>query len=285
MKKILITGANSYIGTSFEQYMKKYDGYEIDTVDMIDGFWREKDFSGYDIVFHVAGIAHADIKNVSEETRKKYYAVNTDLTVETAKKAKKSGIRQFVFMSSMIVFGTKQDCIDKNTIPQPDNFYGDSKLQADIGIHQLECENFKVVSIRPPMIYGKGSKGNYPVLAKFAKATPIFPKINNKRSMLYIENLCSFIKMIIDHEENGYFYPQNTEYVNTSELVRAISRAVGKHIHLTGFFNPMIRAAKNNAYIRKIFGNRYYDMEMSNYNNFEYCVCDFNESVKRTESK
>ena len=88
MKKILITGANSYIGTSFEKYMKEFDGYEIDTVDMIDGSWREKDFSKYDVVFHVAGIAHSDTKKTSEDIKKKYYAVNMDLTVDTAKKNK-----------------------------------------------------------------------------------------------------------------------------------------------------------------------------------------------------
>ncbi len=284
MKKILITGANSYIGMSFENFMRQYGGYRIDTVDMIDGSWRNKDFSEYDAVFHVAGIAHADVKNVSEEEKKKYYVVNTDLTIETAEKAKNDGAGQFVFMSSMIVFGSGDEFVTKDTVPNPDNFYGDSKLRADVGIHKLESENFKVVSIRPPMIYGRGSRGNYPLLAKFAKTAPIFPKYDNKRSMLYIENLCGFVKMVIDNEENGYFYPQNREYVNTSELVKEVSEAAGKHIHLTGIFNPIIRAAKNNGYIRKIFGNRCYDTEMSNYRNFEYCVCDFKESVKRTES-
>lgn len=282
MKKILITGADSYIGTSFEQYMKKYDGYEIDTVDMIDGSWREKDFSGYDVVFHVAGIVHVNIKNVSEEIRKKYYAVNTDLTMEIAKKAKESGIRQFVFMSSMSVFGTKQDCIDKNTIPQPDNFYGDSKLQADIGIHQLECEKFKVVSIRPPMIYGKGAKGNYPMLAKFAKVTPIFPNIDNKRSMLYIENLCEFVKLMIDNDENGYFYPQNREFVKTSDMVAQIAKVHGKQVKMTKVFNPVIWAFRKHPIIKKVFGNLYYAKNMSEYRD-EYSAIDLKESIIRTE--
>lgn len=283
MKKILITGANSYIGTSFEKFMENFSDYEIDTVDMIDGTWREKDFSEYDVVFHVAGIAHADVKNVSEETKKKYYAVNTELTVETAVKAKENGVGQFIFMSSMIVYGSSDECVTKETEPHPDNFYGDSKLRADIGIHKLESESFKVVSVRPPMIYGKGSKGNYPLLSKFAKKMPIFPNYENKRSMLYIENLCGFIKLMIDNNENGYFYPQNREYVKTADLAAKISEVSGKKLILTKVFNPIIKLLRNNAYIRKIFGNRYYDISMSDYDNFDYCRYGFEESIIRTE--
>ena len=131
MIRILITGANSYIGTTFEKWMDKYPDYRIDTVDMLDGTWRNKDFSGYDAVFHVAGIAHADTGKVDVETQKKYYQVNTDLTIETAEKAKLDGVKQFVFMSSIIVFGSKNDCICETTEPCPDNFYGDSKKQAE----------------------------------------------------------------------------------------------------------------------------------------------------------
>ena len=195
MRKILITGANSYIGVSFEKYMERYDGsYEIDTVDMIDGSWREKDFSSYDVIFHVAGIAHSDTGKISEERKKLYYSVNTDLTLETAKKAKHEGVKQFIFMSSAIVYGdsacvgrTKR--ISKDTPVSPNNCYSDSKVLAENGLRELQDEQFKVVILRPPMIYGKGCKGNYKLLSKFAKLLPIFPDVKNERSMLYIENL------------------------------------------------------------------------------------------------
>ena len=200
MKKVLITGANSYIGVSFENYAKEHYNTEldIDTVDMIDGSWRQKDFAPYDIVYHVAGIAHADVGNVSDEVKAKYYAINTDLAIETARKAKESGVGQFVFMSSAIIYGDsapygKTKRITKETEPEPANFYGDSKWQADKGVRELADEQFKVTVLRPPMIYGKGSKGNYPTLAKMAKKLPIFPDIQNERSMLYIENLCEFL--------------------------------------------------------------------------------------------
>ena len=284
MKKVLITGANSYIGTSFESYIKENypEDFQIDTIDMIDESWKNYDFSGYDTVFHVAGIAHSDTGRASDDIKSKYYGVNTELTIETAKKAKIDGVKQFVFMSSMIVFGSKNTCINSNTIPNPDNFYGDSKLQADIGIHKLEDDSFKVVSVRPPMIYGKGSKGNYPVMAKFAKKIPIFPKYDNKRSMLYIENLCEFVKLVIESEDNGYFYPQNEEYVNTSDMVRQIALVAGKNITLIRVFNPFIWICKNHKIIKKVFGNMYYEKDMSNYK-IPYNKVSYKESIERTE--
>jgi nucleoside-diphosphate-sugar epimerase len=164
MKKILITGANSYIGTSFEKYVSQWpDKYIVDTVDMIDGTWKQKDFSKYDVVFHVAGIAHV---SPNPKLKELYYKVNRDIAIETAKKAKLEGIKQFIFMSSIIVYGesgriNEKKIINRDTVPRPANSYGDSKLQAEKGIKALENNRFKVVILRPPMIYGKGSKGNY----------------------------------------------------------------------------------------------------------------------------
>lgn len=180
MKKILITDANSYIGTSFEKYMAQFgDKYQIDTVDMIGDSWRSMSFKKYDAIFHVAGIAHSDSGKISKEKEKLYYAVNTDLTIETAKKAKANGVKQFIFMSSAIVYGNsapigKKKYITKDTPVSPANCYGDSKVQAEKGLRELEDDNFKVVILRPPMIYGKGSKGNYPLMSKMAQKLPFF---------------------------------------------------------------------------------------------------------------
>lgn len=295
MKKILITGAGSYIGTSFENYIKQWqDEYKVDTVDMIDGTWKDKSFAGYDVVFHVAGIAHADVGHASEETKKKYYAVNTDLTVETAKKAKADGVGQFIFMSSAIVYGEsapmgKTKVITKDTKPEPANFYGDSKLQAENGINPLNDESFKVVVLRPPMIYGKGSKGNYPMLAKLARKMPIFPDIKNQRSMLYIGNLMEFIKVMIDNEELGTFFPQNSEYVSTSQMVKEIAKVHGKRLHLTKILNPFVWIAsripgKIGGLANKAFGSFAYDMSMSNRTN-GYRIANFKESIFMTEKE
>lgn len=291
MKKILITGANSYIGTSFEKYIKENypDDYIVDTVDMIDGTWRDKDFSEYDSIFHVAGIAHSDNGKISEEKEKLYYAVNTDLTVETAKKAKSDGAKQFIFMSSAIVYGEsapigKIKVITKDTAVDPANCYGDSKVQAENGILPLNDDPFRVVILRPPMIYGKGSKGNYPLLAKLALKTPIFPYVKNERSMLYIENLCEFVRLMVENEEQGTFWPQNAEYSNTSELVKIIAETHGKKIRLVKGFGWIIKImSRCTGLANKAFGSLSYDMNLSEYK-ADYRILSLKESIKATET-
>ncbi|MBR3342016.1 MAG: NAD-dependent epimerase/dehydratase family protein [Clostridiales bacterium] len=294
MKKVLITGANSYIGVSFENYVKEHYNSElsVDTVDMIDGSWRNKEFSNYDIVYHVAGIAHADVGKVSDEVKAKYYAINTDLAIETCKKAKSEGVSQFVFMSSAIVYGDsapygKTKKISKDTEPTPANFYGDSKWQADKGVRELADENFTVTVLRPPMIYGKGSKGNYPTLAKMAKKLPVFPNVQNERSMLYIENLCEFLCQVMIREEGGVFWPQNAEYTKTSDMVKIISEVSGHKIHVSKGWNWVVGLAriipgKPRGLANKAFGNLSYDQTMSRYE-FIYQIVDLKESIKRTE--
>ena len=295
MKKVLITGANSYIGMSFEQYAQEHypDDLSIETVDMIDGTWRKKDFSPYDIVYHVAGIAHADVGNVSEETKKKYYAINTDLAIETAKKTKEAGVKQFVFMSSAIIYGDSapygtQKRITKDTEPYPANFYGDSKWQADKGVRELADESFTATVLRPPMIYGKGSKGNYPTLASMAKKLPVFPDVQNERSMLYIENLCEFLCQVMIRGEGGIFWPQNAEYTRTSEMVKLIGEAAGHKVKVSKAWNWMVGLAskmpgKVSGLANKAFGNLSYEQSMSKCD-FDYQKIDLRTSIERTES-
>ena len=290
MKKILITGANSYIGTSFEKYIyENYpDGYQIDTLDMMDSNWKEYDFSGYDSIFHVAGIAHVDVGNVPKETERLYYQVNCDLAYETALKAKKSEVKQFIYMSSIIIYGEsapygKTKIITKDTKPKPANFYGDSKLQAEIKLSPLQDDSFNLVIIRPPMIYGKGSKGNYPMLSKLAKKLPVFPKINNQRSMLYVENLCEFVRLVISKNDQGIYYPQNSEYASTTAIVKTVN----PEIRISGILNPGVFISskvpgKISGLCNKAFGNLVYEKSMSQYSE-NYCRYDLKESIWRTE--
>jgi UDP-glucose 4-epimerase len=286
MKKILITGKDSYIGTSLEKWLSQWpDKYMVDTIDMKGDTWKDNDFSEYDVVFHVAGIAHVSSNSKREDL---YYRVNRDLAVETAIKAKAEGVKQFIFMSSIIVYGGSKSCkrvIDQDTVPKPNNFYGRSKLQAEEGIRPLEDDNFKIVILRPPMIYGKGSKGNYPRLAKLARKVPVFPDIDNQRSMLHIDNLCEFIKLMIDNKESGLFFPQNKEYVKTSEMVRLIADVHGKKIRLTKVFNPFIKLMYRIGTVNKVFGNMVYDKSMSEYDKGNYQLKDLRESILRTEGR
>lgn len=295
MKKVLITGANSYIGVSFEKYVADHYASEfyIDTVDMMDGSWRQKDFGAYDVVYHVAGIAHADVGNISDKVKAKYYAINTELAIETAKKAKLEGVKQFVFMSSAIIYGDsapygKVKMITSETKPEPANFYGDSKLQADLGIQALADKNFLTCVIRAPMIYGKGSKGNYPTLAKMAKKMPIFPDCDNQRSMLYIENLCEFLCQVMNRGESGIFFPQNAEYTRTSDMVKLISKVANHRISVSKAWNWIIKLAtlipgKPRGLVNKAFGNLIYEQNSSKYS-FDYQLVDLKTSIERAES-
>lgn len=298
-KKVLITGAGSYIGQSFIQYAKENypENFEIDELDMLGDQWKKADFSQYDIVYHVAGIAHADVGKVSEETKEKYYAVNTDLAVEVARKAKEEGVKEFIFMSSMIVYGDsapygKKKVVDEFTVPAPANFYGDSKLQADVAVREMADENFKVIVLRPPMIYGKGSKGNYPILAKMARKLPVFPDVDNERSMLYIGNLCEFLcqtMLINEIKQNAtVLIPQNAEWTNTSKMVKRIADVSGKNIKEMKILKSVVmigckESGKIGDLVNKAFGNFIYAHGVSVYEKIDYQKISLMESIARTE--
>ncbi len=288
-KRVLVTGVNSYIGNAFQSYMEQYpEEAAVEGISVRNDAWKTLDFSGYDCVFNVAGIAHADTGHVSEEVKKRYYAVNCDLTVALAQKAKEEGVRQFIFMSSAIVYGDSapigfQRTITRDTPPAPADFYGDSKLQAEKGILPLADDHFKIAILRPPMIYGKGSKGNYPVLSKMAQKLPAFPKVENCRSMLYIGNLVEFVRLVIKNEESGFFFPQNGQYSNTSQLVQMIAEAHGKHIILVGGCTvPLRLLSQATGLVNKAFGSLAYDMSMSEYKE-NYRRFSLEESIRLTE--
>ncbi|MCR5847698.1 MAG: NAD-dependent epimerase/dehydratase family protein [Lachnospiraceae bacterium] len=311
MKRILITGAGSFIGTSFEKYIKNHPNHEEYSIDVMDTFTgnivgsentgnsgsdsenaciEQDKFKGYDVIFHVAGIAHADTGKVSDEGKELYKKVNTDLAIDVAKKARAAGVKQFIFMSSAIVYGAsspigKEKVITKDTEPAPENFYGESKLNAEIGLNKLKSAyDFKVVILRPPMIYGSGCKGNYNSLRKFALKFPLFPRVSNERSMLYIDNLCEFIRLVIDNDESGTFHPANAELSNTSEMVRLIANAHGKKIGLIGGFTWLLKIMSHfTGLINKAFGNLTYASELTEYK-ANYRIYSLEDSIKRTEN-
>lgn len=282
MKNVLITGANSYVGTSFEKWLSQWPNkYHVDTIDMIDGTWREESFKGYDAVFHVAGIAH-----VSADQSKKdlYYRINRDLAIETAQKAKTDGARQFIFMSSMIIYGAdesvgKEKIITKDTKPAPADFYGDSKLQADIAIQKLADGNFIVSIMRPPVIYGPGCKGNFPKLLNLSKYAFIFPDIDNRRSMIYIDNFCECVRQIIDETKGGTFFPQNEEYVSTKDMIVKARKLAGHRTWILPCPKFVLNLLSKNATFNKAFGSKIYDKKLSDCR--KYNIVGFNDSLVR----
>lgn len=281
MKRILITGKNSYIGSRFEEWLAKYPNkYEVDAISLRDESWKEKDFSEYDVVYHVAGIAH---RKETKKNRELYYAVNRDLAYEVAKKSKQDGIKQFIFLSTMSVYGLEIGVIDEHTPLKPKSNYGKSKLQAEELIKSLEDDSFKIAILRPPMVYGKGCKGNYPRLANLAKTTPIFPDIDNQRSMIYVDNLNEFVRLLIDDSVSGLFFPQNKEYVKTSEMVKLIAEFHGKKIKFTRFFNLLLKLI-NIDIVNKVFGDLIYEKDISEYKK-NYNIYDFIDSISLTEKE
>ena len=289
MKTVLVTGVNSYIGNAFIEYMKQFPAdYSVEGISVRNNAWKTIDFSKYDCIFDVAGIAHADTGHVTEDIKQRYYKVNTDLTIALAKKAKESGVKQFIFVSSAIVYGNsapigQTKIITKDTVPAPADFYGDSKWQAEKGIIPLEDERFRIVILRPPMIYGKNSKGNYPTLSKLAQKLPVFPRIENCRSMLYIGNLVEFVRLMIQNDESGLFFPQNSEYSNTSDLVRSIAESHGRKIILVDGTAWAVKLLSHaTGLVNKAFGSLAYDMAMSEYKE-NYRLYSLAESIRLTE--
>lgn len=274
MKKILIAGANSYIGDSVKYYLSEYpEKYQVDVLETKGYTPTSKTFEGYDVVFCVTGIAH--IKE-TEDNRPLYFKVNRDLVVDLAKAAKEAGVKQFILLSSMAVYGKTTGTITKETKVAPVSAYGVSKAQADREIREIEDEGFTFACLRPPMIYGKGCRGNYQSLRLFALKSPIFPKYKNARSMLYIGNLCEFVKHLIDSEKGGLFFPQNSEYVETSKMVKAIAEQYGRKIIFSSIFNIGIKRSKADI-IKKVFGSLTYEKVdlVDKYS--------FDESIKLTE--
>ena len=266
--------------------------------------WREADFSLYDVVFHVAGIAEVNGKKGMEQL---YYKVNTDLTVEIAKHAQEHGVKQFIFMSSMIVYqetqSLKGNIVTPDTLPAPNGVYGDSKLKAEEGLRKIgESEGesdgdsdsesvgesvsvgdgrMKICILRPPMIYGPKSKSNLLRLGRLGTKVPVFPNWRNKRSMLYIDNLGEFVKQAVLRELEGTFYPQNRELTATVDIIRFFAEAAGHRIWITRVLNPFVWLGSFVLQpINKMFADSYYVPEMSEYG-FEYQIVGFEESLKK----
>jgi UDP-glucose 4-epimerase len=286
MNRVLITGKNSYVGINVKRYLEEYSNgekYQVDLISVREN-WEECDFSKYDVVLHLAAIVHKNSVNIRYEEKKEYYNVNRDLAVKVAKKAKKANVKQFIFMSTMSVYGNTER-VSKDTLPSPEknNYYGKSKLQGEEKIIKLEDENFKVAVLRPPMIYGRNCKGNYAKLAKLAHFVPVFPKVKNVKSMIYIDNLSEFIRLVIENKESGIFLPQNERVISTYELIQMIGKEEGRKIYALNILNPLvglgkILPGKMGNMCRKAFGNNFYDMKASKYK-CNYIIKDFEQSV------
>lgn len=279
MKKILISGAGSYIGISLERFLAQWpEQYQVDTLDVIGDAWKSADITGYDAVFHVAGIAH---QKETAENSHLYFEVNRDLAVAMAKKAKDAGIGLFIFMSTMSVYGMESGVITPDTQPSPQNSYGQSKLEAENAMRGMEDETFRVAVLRPPMVYGKNCRGNFQTMKKLVEKSPVFPAVKNQRSMISIDNLCSFVRMAVDEGLSGTFFPQNREPVSTTAMARIMADVLGRNVwfsRLAGIAVQVLASFYPTA--RKAFSSLTY--EGCEQHNYRYCVEDFEESMRKS---
>ena len=286
-KKVMLFGIGGYIGSKFLEYIKNnYPNWHIDTISSMNMEWTTADFTGYDAIYNVSGLAHANARHGSEEL---YYQVNGQLPIDVALKAKTEGVPLFVHMSSQIVYGDmsgigEEKMITLDTIPSESTIYGKSKMMAERGLQELINDNFQVAIMRPPLIYSEFARDNFPRLVNFAKKMPLFPKIENKQSMVYVDNLCELVRLIIENNKGGIYYPQQECYIKTSKIVADIAEAVGNKMWQTSIFNPALRLLSRIpqlGFINKAFGSIAYDMNMSNHFDGKYRVVSYEESIRR----
>lgn len=287
MKKIMLVGIGGYIGGKFTEYINNnYPNWQVDAVDSMNNKWKKADFHGYDAVYNVSGLAHANARQGSVE---QYYEVNGQLPIDIATKARQERVPLFIQMSSMVVYGDmsslgEEKNISKDTIPEESTIYGKSKMMAERGLKKLEDGKFHVAIIRPPLIYSENARDNFPRLVNFAKKMPVFPKLKNQQSMVYVDNLCELVHLIVENNAGGVYYPQQEIYIETSKIVKDVADAVGNKMWQTKIFNPILRLLSKSerlAFIHKAFGSITYDMELSNHFDGRYRVVSYPESIER----
>lgn len=252
-KRILVTGKTSYIGTNFINYINGLDGYEAEAISVRGEDWKSLDFGQYDVVYDVARIAHM---KESEEIRHLYFDVNCNLAVDIAKKAKADGVKQFIYLSSLSVYGVLEGRIDSTTPELADNLYGRSKLRAERRLRELADDNFIVSIVRPPMIYGEGSRGNYLLLKKYALKFRMFPNVANERSMISIENMSKVVADIVANPKSKTYHPQDPDYVKIHDIVKQVTEDAGLKFHTIHIGLDLVKMLTNRVYVfKKAFGS------------------------------
>lgn len=281
MKKILLIGENSYIGNNFNNYCKEKNlNYSIDKVSLKKNNPKHISLNKYDVVVYLASIVH---QKETKKNRELFFKINKDYPALIAEKAKNSGVSQFIYLSSMSVYGKNNGEISLQTTLTPTNAYGVSKLQAEIILNEQKTNEFQVAIVRPPMIYGYDSPGNYSKLSNFIKKYRIYPRIHTKRSFIYIENLCEFLNIIINKNASGTFMPQNKELVDVIDMVKKIGDYNDININLSNLIGYLVGKSKLKIF-DKIINDLTYSKEISNIE-WDYEVVDFDSSIKRSEGK
>ena len=252
LKNVLVTGSNGYLGSSFiNQYKNKY---KFENFSLLTQKLEDINFDSVDIVLHCAALVHQKI----EHSYEKYHEINVEYPLKLAKLAKENGVKQFVFISTIAVYGEDEEKLDENTVCNPITPYGKSKLAAEKELLKLNDDNFVVSIIRPPMVYGKNAPGNIDSLIKLVKKLPIIPLggIENKRSFISIQNLCHMIDEIITQQKSGIFLASDDESLSTTRLIELIAKNLDKKVYLVKilFFETLLKIVKP-SFHKRLYGS------------------------------
>lgn len=284
--KILIIGKDSYIGNHIDKWLSKH-GYEVTQLDVLTDKWKTFDYSPFEAVVHVAGIVHQPKCNDWEL----YKRVNTDMPIAIATMAKEQGVKQYVFFSTMGVYGLDKklvpNIVDEDTPLLAEDMYGKSKLMAEEGLMKLQNETFNVVCVRPPNVYGKGCRGGYITgFTAIARGLPVIPRAyeNVKQSFVYIDNLTEFVRLAIENRIHGAFCPQDDKTVSANELLQAIAVGLGKKYRASRVLGILVRWFHFIPLVKKAYGGVEYTMSLSTLDKIKYVIVPFEEGIRRTIS-
>ena len=282
--KILIIGKNSYIGNHIDEWLTK-NSHQVSQLDVLNDEWKTYDYSPYDAIVHVAGIVHRPDCN----DWGLYKRVNTDMPIAIATMAKKAGVKQYVFFSTMGVYGVGKklspNVVNENTPLNARDMYGRSKLLAEEGLRALEDAHFSVACVRPPSVYGKGCRGGYITgFAKIAKLLPVIPRAyeDAKQSFIYIDNLSELVRLVIEQQKRGAFCPQDEKAVNANELLEAISKGLGIKYCSSWLLGLGVRLLHFIPFVNKAYGGVEYARSLSDIDGLDYVVVPFEEGMRRT---
>lgn len=281
---ILIIGKNSYIGNHIDEWLSKH-GWHVTQLDVLTDEWKTFDYSSYDAIVHVAGIVHRP----NCQDWELYKRVNTDMPITIATMAKEQGVKQYVFFSTMGVYGVgkklRPNIVDEKTPLSSESMYGRSKLLAEEGLQKLQDVTFNVVCVRPPSVYGKGCRGGYITgFTSIVRKLPIIPKAYTdvKQSFIYIDNLSEFVRLAIEKNLYGAFCPQDDKTISANELLQVIADGIGKKLPESTFLGLLVRLFHFMPLIKKAYGGIEYSKDLSTINNVNYVVVTFEEGIRKT---
>jgi nucleoside-diphosphate-sugar epimerase len=263
---VLVTGANGFVGKALLLRLAAMEGFQpiaavrtlptaelslshsacigkavryVELGDVANGVFERCIFNGVDTVVHCAARVHV-MNELAMDPLASFRAVNVGGTLALAKQAASEGVKRFVFISTIKVNGeatVSREPFQADDLPAPEDAYGLSKLEAEQGLKRLAAETgMEVVIIRPPLVYGRGVRGNFGSMIKLVeKEIPLpFGAIHNKRSLVGIDNLVDLIVRCVDHPAaaNQVFLASDGQDLSTPELVRSLAMAMGKRTRL-----------------------------------------------------